>query len=87
VVSPGGGLTRQEVLARLADSRRMLEQQVELSRDVIDAPPTLAHPFLGDLTALGWLRMMSWHEPHHIEQLRRTIADQRENARAATSTV
>jgi hypothetical protein len=74
MVTPGGELSRAEVLAALDDARDMLVHQTSESRAVIDAGSTFPHPFLGQLTALGWLQMMAWHEPHHIQQLRRTIA-------------
>jgi hypothetical protein len=74
MVTPQGQLTRAEVLATLDDARGSLVHETTQSRAVIDAAPTFPHPFMGQLTALGWLQMMAWHEPHHIQQLRRTIA-------------
>jgi hypothetical protein len=74
MVTPTGELTRAEVLAALDDARGSLVDESTRSRAVIDAGPTFPHPFMGQLTALGWLQMMAWHEPHHIQQLRRTMA-------------
>jgi hypothetical protein len=74
MVTPTGELSRAEVLAALDDARGSLVRESTQSRAVIDAGPAFPHPFAGQLTALGWLRLMAAHEPHHIKQLRRTIA-------------
>jgi hypothetical protein len=36
--------------------------------------PRHPHPFFGPLDALGWLRMMAYHERIHVRQLQRMAA-------------
>ncbi|MDL2345844.1 DinB family protein [Deinococcus sp. MIMF12] len=46
------------------------EQLLTLAERAGDAPErTFFHPFMGDLTALDWLRMAAYHVGHHRRQL------------------
>lgn len=70
LVAPRGGISREELLAMLDSSRRLVIEVVAEGRTLLDAPFTLHHPFFGELTGLGWLRMAAYHEPHHLAQVR-----------------
>lgn len=69
-MEPKGGLTRAELLERLQSVRQRLLTEVAESGERLSQPPTYAHPFAGDLTALGWLQTLAYHERHHLEQIR-----------------
>jgi len=69
-MEPKGGLTRAELLNRLQSVRQRLLAEVAESGERLSQPPTYAHPFLGELTSLGWLQTLVYHERHHLEQIR-----------------
>ncbi len=73
VVAPKGGLSRAEVMRMLEAARGFLLAEVRSSEGVLEAPVTFPHPFFGELTALGWLRVAAFHERHHLQQLRRIL--------------
>lgn len=50
--------------------RQRLLLEVAESGERLSWPPTYAHPFFGELTALGWLQTLAYHEQHHLQQLR-----------------
>jgi hypothetical protein len=73
LVEPRGGMSREEIVSMLDSSRRfMIEQAIE-SGPLLDASFTLFHPFFGELTGLGWVRVAAFHEPHHLKQARNVL--------------
>lgn len=70
LTEPKGGLSRGELTAGLEACRTRLIAEVHQSGALIDQPPSYAHPFFRELTALGWLQSLVFHERHHLEQLR-----------------
>jgi hypothetical protein len=73
-VTPGGNADREEIMQSLSDTRKSLLEQAGESRAMLENSMVMAHPFLGDLNGLGWLRMVVSHEMGHIDQLRRITA-------------
>jgi len=69
-VEPKGGLSRPELLAFLRVVRERLVAEVKESGEKrLAHPPTYGHPFLGELTGLGWLQTLVYHERHHLRQM------------------
>lgn len=66
-VQPGPGQAWVELEERHAASRAALLGHVERATD--DPERRFFHVFLGDLTALDWLRMAAYHVRHHRRQL------------------
>lgn len=73
-MEPKGGLTRAQLLERLETVRQRLLLEVAESGERLPWPPTYAHPFFGELTALGWLQTLAYHERHHLQQLRHRLS-------------
>ncbi|MCX8088788.1 MAG: DinB family protein [Meiothermus ruber] len=73
-MEPKGGLTRTQLLERLETVRQRLLLEVAESGECLPLPPTYAHPFFGELTALGWLQTLAYHERHHLNQLRHRLS-------------
>lgn len=73
-MEPKGGLTRAQLLERLEVVRQRLLLEVAESGERLPWPPTYAHPFFGELTALGWLQTLAYHERHHLQQLRHRLS-------------
>jgi len=69
LTQPKGGLTRPALLERLQTVRERLLTEVVESREYLSLPPTYGHPFFGELTALGWLQTLAYHESHHLRQI------------------
>lgn len=64
---PGPGQSWEALAGRHAAAR---EQLLTLAGQIRDDPErTFFHPFMGDLTALDWLRMATYHVGHHRRQL------------------
>lgn len=74
-MEPKGGLSRAELLERLGTIRQRLRLEVAESAEGLPLPPTYAHPFFGELTALGWLQTLAYHERHHLNQLRHRLGN------------
>src|SRR5207249_9367797 len=74
VVSPKGEMNRDEVMQLLASARTAVLREVEESKQVLDVDGGFPHPFFGTMNALGWLRSLVWHEPHHIAQIGRVMS-------------
>ncbi len=74
-MEPTGGLTRAELLERLQTVRQRLLLEVAESGERLPLPPTYAHPFLGELTALGWLQTLAYHERHHLRQIQERLKE------------
>jgi hypothetical protein len=68
-MQPKGGLSRTELQERLQAVRTRLLDEVAESGERLPNPPTYKHPFFGDLTALGWLQTVVYHERHHLRQI------------------
>ncbi len=68
-VEPKGGLSRAELLERLQTVRARVLAEVAESGEALAHPPTYRHPFFGELTALGWLQTLAYHEQHHLRQI------------------
>lgn len=70
---PKGELSRSEVLERLQAMRMRVLAEVAESGERLPHPPTYGHPFFGDLTALGWLQTLVYHERHHLRQIQERL--------------
>jgi uncharacterized damage-inducible protein DinB len=68
-MQPKGGLSRTELQERLQAVRTRLLDEVAESGERLPNPPTYKHPFFGDLTGLGWLQTVVYHERHHLRQI------------------
>lgn len=64
---PGPGQPWEALAERHAAARTLLLTQTAQASDTPDR--TFFHPFMGDLTALDWLRMAAYHVGHHRRQL------------------
>lgn len=64
---PGPGQAWSELEERHAASRAALLSGAERATE--DPERRFFHPFLGDLTALDWVRMVGSHVRHHRKQL------------------
>ncbi|WP_104992541.1 DinB family protein [Deinococcus sp. NW-56] len=64
---PGPDQSWEALAGRHAAVRAQLLMLVEHAGD--DPERTFFHPFMGDLTALDWLRMAAYHVGHHRRQL------------------
>jgi hypothetical protein len=69
LTQPKGGLTRTEVLERLKTVRERVIAEVAQSGELLPNPPRYGHPFFGELTGLGWLQTLVYHERHHLKQI------------------
>lgn len=72
-VSPRGQMSRDELIAMLWQSRQHLLTELQESGQLLLDPASFTHPFFGELNGLGWLQMATYHEPHHLPQLRRAL--------------
>ncbi len=72
-VEPQGGLSRAELLERLQTVRARVLAEVVESGEALPLPPTYGHPFFGELTALGWLQTLAYHEQHHLRQIQERL--------------
>jgi len=70
---PKGGLSRAELPARLEAVRSRLLEEVGENQAVLSQTPLYRHPFWGDLTALGWLQTLVYHERHHLNQIQERL--------------
>ncbi|MFH0945338.1 MAG: nucleoside triphosphate pyrophosphohydrolase [Planctomycetota bacterium] len=66
---PSGGVSRAELLARLAQSREKLFALLPRLTLVNPRNLLLEHPRLGDLDALQWFEFLAWHERRHLRQI------------------
>ncbi len=73
LMEPKGGLPRAVLLERLQAVRERVLAEVAESGERLSHPPTYAHPFFGDLTALGWLQTLAYHERHHLRQIQERL--------------
>lgn len=73
LMEPKGGLSRAVLLERLQAVRERVLAEVAESGERLPHPPTYAHPFFGDLTALGWLQTLVYHERHHLRQIQERL--------------
>ncbi|MBO1436059.1 DinB family protein [Meiothermus sp. CFH 77666] len=73
LMEPKGGLPRAALLERLQAVRERVLAEVAESGERLPHPPTYAHPFFGDLTALGWLQTLVYHEQHHLRQIQERL--------------
>lgn len=72
-VRPRGQMSRDELIAMLWQSRQHLLTEIQESGQLLQHPASFTHPFFGELNGLGWLQMATYHEPHHLPQLRRAV--------------
>lgn len=72
-VSPRGQMSRDELIAMLWQSRQHLLTEIQESGELLQHTASFTHPFFGELNGLGWLQMATYHEPHHLPQLRRAV--------------
>jgi hypothetical protein len=70
---PRGGLSRAELQKRLQAVRTQVLAEVAEGGAHLPHPPTYGHPFFGDLTALGWLQTLVYHERHHLRQIQERL--------------
>lgn len=68
-VRPSAGLSREQILERLASVRERVWAEADESGPLLEHPTTYGHPFFGDLNALGWLQTLVYHERHHLKQM------------------
>jgi len=73
LMHPQGGLARVALLERLQAVRERVLAEVAESGEGLPHPPTYGHPFFGDLTALGWLQTLVYHERHHHRQIQERL--------------
>lgn len=73
LMEPKGGLSRAALLERLQAVRERVLAEVAESGERLPHPPTYGHPFFGDLTALGWLQTLVYHERHHLRQIQERL--------------
>ncbi|RIH80299.1 DinB superfamily protein [Meiothermus hypogaeus] len=73
LTEPKGGLSRAALLERMQAVRERVLAEVAESGERLSHPPTYAHPFFGDLTALGWLQTLVYHERHHLRQIQERL--------------
>jgi len=69
---PRHGLSRQELLEGLADSRAALLAEVEKAGAHDLSRLTFPHPVLGRLDMYQWLLYVGQHELRHLHQIERT---------------
>lgn len=66
---PDGTRAPSQIRAELEEARRLLHEVIRQGEYPFDRGITFRHPFFGDLTALGWVRMAACHERHHLTQM------------------
>ena len=74
LMQPKGGLSRAEIAQRLKSVRERVLAEVAESGEILADPPTYGHPFFGELTALGWLQTLVYHERHHLKQIQSRLS-------------
>lgn len=67
IVQPKGGLSFEELLSLLHQSRQHLLEEVQAFD--FSYGGRFPHPFYGPLTGKEWLATLVLHEPHHLQQL------------------
>lgn len=72
-VEPAGNQGAAQVRVGLDESRRLLHQVIRNGEYAFDRDLSFRHPFFGDLTTLGWVRMAAYHERHHLKQIRKRV--------------
>jgi hypothetical protein len=70
---PRGGLSRTELGARLEAVRSRLLAEVGGNEAALSQTSLYRHPFWGELTALGWLQTLVYHERHHLRQIQQRL--------------
>ena len=68
-VRPTGTQTIAESLAKMAETRQLLEELRPLFETVECSDFKFSHPFLGELTAHEWLTLVGGHEARHLRQI------------------
>jgi len=68
-VRPTGNQSIEESLAKMDETRRVLEDLRPLFESVECSDFKFPHPFMGDLTATEWLALIGGHEARHLRQI------------------
>ena len=68
-VRPTGTKTVAESLAKMDETRQVLEDLRPLFETVECSDFKFPHPFMGDLTAHEWLTLIGGHEARHLRQI------------------
>ena len=68
-VHPTGTQTVGESLAKMDETREVLEDLRPLFESVECSDFKFPHPFMGDLTAHEWLTLVGGHEARHLRQI------------------
>lgn len=68
-VRPTGTQSIPESLAKMAETRAVLEDLRPLFETVECSDFKFSHPFLGELTAHEWLTLVGGHEARHLRQI------------------
>lgn len=74
LMQPKGELERAQIIERLGAVRERVLAEVAESGEDLARPPTYGHPFFGELTALGWLQTLVYHERHHLRQIQSRLS-------------
>lgn len=72
-IQPTGTLTIAESLAKMAETRKILENLRPLFETVECSGFSFPHPFMGDLTAHEWLTLIGGHEARHQRQIKNIL--------------
>ena len=73
-VHPTGTITIAESLAKMAETRKSLEDLRPLFESVECAEVKFPHPAFGDLSSHEWLALLGGHEMRHIKQIEGLLA-------------
>ena len=74
-VRPADRPDRDTLTASLARSRAKLADVEGLLPSLAECAGRLPHPFLGDLNASEWLRVVRIHSEHHLQIIREIIGE------------
>jgi uncharacterized damage-inducible protein DinB len=73
-VRPTGKLTISESMAKIEESRQMLEKLRPLFETVECSDFKFPHPFMGELSAHEWLALVGGHEARHLAQIEKILS-------------
>ena len=66
---PQGNVSIADSLAKMAETRRILDDLRPLFETVECSEFKFPHPFMGDLSAHEWLTLIGGHEARHLKQI------------------
>ncbi|MCH1624352.1 DinB family protein [Fredinandcohnia quinoae] len=69
-VTPSGEYTAlEEMKTKLAESRKLMQQVVDIADEVLLSQKSYPHPVFGSLSLKQWIPFVGLHEKRHIEQI------------------